>query len=416
MIKMTVPFENDTGNIVRKLARKSLKSEKRRNLMVVIAVALASCLICFSIVMALSTRQIEKNHVEDTYEAVYTRITEEDVSTLKGLDDFSRVGEYYMLAVEPAEQGYNASYIYCDEETMYIARDQMKLLEGRLPQKEDEVVVSRYFLSEYGADYEELAANNGVVVTDAEDHLLSMFYGYTPAIGDVLTFESMDGKAIEVTVMGIAKPSVTSGTGAWGLFTLTEELADQLYPDIENREAVWNVHTSEDSDALRASIFSLLENPVLTVFSRADHAASLESQLKTMTRGVYLLLAFLFVFSMVNLVNTLMTNLLARQQEIGILQSVGMTGKQVSRMLIAECLWYAGVTVLLSVGIGGTLGWILDYVISSFNIFGELSYQFPLMETVVFVLALLVVTGIFSVVAVRYSKRLSLVDRIKTME
>lgn len=62
---MTVPFENDTGNIVRKLARKSLKSEKRRNLMVVIAVALASCLICFSIVMALSTRQIEKNHVED---------------------------------------------------------------------------------------------------------------------------------------------------------------------------------------------------------------------------------------------------------------------------------------------------------------------------------------------------------------
>lgn len=57
-----------------------------------------------------------------------------------------------MLAVEPAEQGYNASYIYCDEETMYIARDQMKLLEGRLPQKEDEVVVSRYFLSNYAAD------------------------------------------------------------------------------------------------------------------------------------------------------------------------------------------------------------------------------------------------------------------------
>lgn len=110
-------------------------------------------------------------------------------------------------------------------------------------------------LEQGSADYEELAANNGVVVTDSEDHLLSMFYGYTPAVGDVLTFESMDGKAIEVTVMGIAKPSVTSGTGAWGLFTLTEELADQLYPDIENREAVWNVHTSEDSDALRAIYF-----------------------------------------------------------------------------------------------------------------------------------------------------------------
>ena len=32
-------------------------------------------------------------------------------------------------------------------------------------------------LEQGSADYEELAANNGVVVTDSEDHLLSMFYG-----------------------------------------------------------------------------------------------------------------------------------------------------------------------------------------------------------------------------------------------
>lgn len=118
---MTVPFENDTGNIVRKLARKSLKSEKRRNLMVVIAVALASCLICFSIVMALSTRQIEKNHVEDTYEAVYTRITEEDVSTLKGLDDFSRVGacecQYAGAGCRNCSSGYHRR-VCCD--TKYL--------------------------------------------------------------------------------------------------------------------------------------------------------------------------------------------------------------------------------------------------------------------------------------------------------
>ena len=68
---LTWPFENDTSAITKKLAKKSLQSEKRRNLMVVIAVALASCLICFSIVMALSTRQIEKNHVEDTLSLIH---------------------------------------------------------------------------------------------------------------------------------------------------------------------------------------------------------------------------------------------------------------------------------------------------------------------------------------------------------
>ncbi len=44
---MTWPFENDTSAITKKLAKKSLQSEKRRNLMVVIAVALAAFLICF---------------------------------------------------------------------------------------------------------------------------------------------------------------------------------------------------------------------------------------------------------------------------------------------------------------------------------------------------------------------------------
>ena len=45
---MIWPFENDTDAIVKKLAKKSLASEKRRNLMVVAAVALAAFLICFA--------------------------------------------------------------------------------------------------------------------------------------------------------------------------------------------------------------------------------------------------------------------------------------------------------------------------------------------------------------------------------
>ena len=51
---MTWPFENDTGAIVKKLAKRSLASEKRRNLMVVIAVALAAFLVCLSAVLSVS--------------------------------------------------------------------------------------------------------------------------------------------------------------------------------------------------------------------------------------------------------------------------------------------------------------------------------------------------------------------------
>ena len=147
---MTWPFENDTSAITKKLAKKSLQSEKRRNLMVVIAVALAAFLICFTGIVSTSLTQMQRNQVVDTYEAVWLGVEENDIETLKGLPEFERVGGYYMLGEELSEQGYHASYVYCDAQMMEIAKAQMELLEGRIPEKANEVVVSEYFLSTYG--------------------------------------------------------------------------------------------------------------------------------------------------------------------------------------------------------------------------------------------------------------------------
>ena len=147
---MTWPFENDTSAITKKLAKKSLQSEKRRNLMVVVAITLAAFLICLTGILSTSLLQMQRNQVVDTYETVYMEVEETDIEILKGLPEIARVGGYYALGQEPSEQGYQAVYLYYDEEMMYIAHDQIKLLEGRMPEKANEVVVSEYFLSTYG--------------------------------------------------------------------------------------------------------------------------------------------------------------------------------------------------------------------------------------------------------------------------
>ena len=78
---MTWPFENDTSAITKKLAKKSLQSEKRRNLMVVIAVALAAFLICFTGIVSTSLTQMQRNQVVNTYEAVWMGVEENDIET-----------------------------------------------------------------------------------------------------------------------------------------------------------------------------------------------------------------------------------------------------------------------------------------------------------------------------------------------
>ena len=220
---MTWPFENDTSAITKKLAKKSLKSEKRRNLMVVIAVALAAFLICFTGIVSTSLTQMQRNQVVDTYEAVWLGVEENDIETLKGLPEFERVGGYYMLGEELSEQGYHASYVYCDAQMMEITKAQMNLLEGRVPEKANEVVVSEYFLSTYGNN----AKIGDTVTLDTES-----FHGDYVVTG---IMDSVNEKEANTCAIILSKAALTEWNGfdpagyrAYVHFKNSDQLGEEL--------------------------------------------------------------------------------------------------------------------------------------------------------------------------------------------
>ena len=220
---MTWPFENDTSGITKKLAKKSLKSEKRRNLMVVIAVALAAFLICFTGIVSTSLTQMQRNQVVDTYEAVWLGVEENDIETLKRVPEFERVGGYYMLGEELSEQGYHASYVYCDAQMMEITKAQMELLEGRVPEKANEVVVSEYFLSTYGNN----AKIGDTVTLDTES-----FHGNYVVTG---IMDSVNEKEANTCAIILSKAALTEWAGfdpagyrAYAHFKNSDQLDEEL--------------------------------------------------------------------------------------------------------------------------------------------------------------------------------------------
>lgn len=220
---MTWPFENDTSAITKKLAKKSLQSEKRRNLMVVIAVALAAFLICFTGIVSTSLTQMQRNQVVDTYEAVWLGVEENDIETLKGVPEFERVGSYYILGEELSEQGYHASYVYCDAQMMEITKAQMKLLEGRVPEKANEVVVSEYFLSTYGNN----AKIGDTVTLDTES-----FHGDYVVTG---IMDSVNEKEANTCAIILSKAALTAWDGfdpagyrAYAHFKNSDQLGEEL--------------------------------------------------------------------------------------------------------------------------------------------------------------------------------------------
>lgn len=284
-------------------------------------------------------------------------------------------------------------------------------------QEEMKELIPDDLLLEGTADYDTLVQNHGVVVTDNKSEpMLSLLYDYEPQIGDIVVIEPYGGEPMEFTIMGIADSQKASHAAGYGAFAVPIDLARQLYPDIENMERIWNVFTDEDTDTLRDELFSLLEDPQLSIVSRSDYAQQLGMFLHNTMMIVYGLLMFLFLFALVNLVNTLMTNLLSRKQEFGVLQSVGMSGRQLSKMLTIECFCYVAATLLITLVLGGLVGSLLVVVVNKAKVFGTLVYQFPIWELLIFAASLLFVQALYSIFAVRYMRRQSLVERIKTME
>lgn len=305
------------------------------------------------------------------------------------------------------------AYGICSVKVPALHESDTFLITGLTKEQFDRLILPENLL-EGEIDYEKLCSGSYLLVEDTSDHLMKKLYGTQLHAGDKVTLYASNGNVREMTVLGMIK-TIETGSGG-NFFILPEESFPLFYPEIHNFTGSLNLDITEDSRTLREAVFEAVPDPRVIITSVTDLAESLRPQLRFILNGVYGLVVFLFLFALLNLVNTLITNLLSRRQEFGILQSVGMSARQLSQMLSLECLIYIGGTLLITCVAGTAASILVCALFSRVGIFGTLTYHFPLSQLMLFTAALLLVQGVFSLVSVRSCKKQSLVERIKTSE
>ena len=329
---MTWPFENDTSAITKKLAKKSLQSEKRRNLMVVIAVALAAFLICFTGIVSTSLTQMQRNQVVDTYEAVWLGVEENDIETLKGLPEFERVGGYYMLGEELSEQGYHASYVYCDAQMMEITKAQMELLEGRVPEKANEVVVSKYFLSTYGNN----AKIGDTVTLDTES-----FHGDYVVTG---IMDSVNEKEANTCAIILSNAALTEWKGfdptgyrAYVHFKNSDQLGEELMTS----------YCREIAEEYQLPM-PKMNSKYFAYASKSFDFALMAGVIALVLIGGYIVIQSIFRISINDKI-----------QSYGQLRTIGATPKQIKRIVKREGRKLGSIGILIGTVLGVCCGFLL---------------------------------------------------------
>ena len=230
--------------------------------------------------------------------------------------------------------------------------------------------------------------------------------------------------SVSVTISGLYAPAkVYSGHGRMHLDGATlfapEALFHELHPEITSFDYSWSiVNDAKKTDYVGAELKNIVASHSNIALDEINTVIEYEEMTNSFAFGSMEILSWLvFLFGVINLINTTLSNQIARKQENSILRSIGLTQKQLCKMNICEGLCYALFATLatLIVGLPASIFACRKMSIGAFT-GNVVPYKFPVLEMGLFILVLFGMELILSVWTIRRQKKQSLIEQMRAME
>lgn len=194
-------------------------------------------------------------------------------------------------------------------------------------------------------------------------------------------------------------------------FILPTAVFREQWPDHTLRQLFLNTDDSH-IESMQAFLdeYMASTNPGLPVTSRQTMAEQYQAQTRSsavMGNAVSVVIALVGVL---NFINSMVTAIVSRRREFAVMQSVGMTKKQLCRMLVNEGLYYAGLTLLFSYLISAfAVGVVVRAMVEG----GFTTFRFTLLPLVACTPVLIFFAVLIPYLCFRNLEKHSIVERLR---
>ncbi|MCK8680126.1 ABC transporter permease [Streptomyces lichenis] len=174
-------------------------------------------------------------------------------------------------------------------------------------------------------------------------------------LGDTLTVAFKGGETARLKVAAITSDEDTVDRGAWytGITTVEKYLPAEKMP--QNAIMFAKARDGQEAAAYSALKKALAAYPQYDVRDQTDYKKQLEDQVGQLLNIVYGLLALAIIVAVLGVVNTLALSVVERTREIGLMRAIGLSRRQLRRMIRLESVVIALFGALLGLGLG--MGW-----------------------------------------------------------
>ena len=213
------------------------------------------------------------------------------------------------------------------------------------------------------------------------------------------------GAQVPFAVNGIFKPP--AGGSPFGRVTISSAVYDSLYTQPRNLFVFIKTNTGI-TDAETARLDQAVAGfPNAKVQTITQFKTNQASGLSAILNILYVLLALSVVVSLFGIVNTLVLTVFERTRELGMLRAVGMTRRQVRRMIRYESV----ITALIGAVIGIALGIVLAILLIARVDFIVLSW--PIASLVIFAVVALIAGLVAAILPARRASRLNVLQALQ---
>jgi putative ABC transport system permease protein len=244
----------------------------------------------------------------------------------------------------------------------------------------------------------ELKRNGAFVSKDyaKSNHLL---------VGSTVPVETPTGHTMNLDVRGIYAPP--KGGAPFGDITISTQRFDAEYTNPQNVYTFVNISggvTPQNTAQLTAALTAFPEAKIQT---ESEFKANQEQGIDTLLNLLYVLLSLSIVVSLFGIVNTLVLTVFERTRELGMLRAVGMTRRQLRRMIRHESI----VTALIGATLAIPLGIVLALMVGKAIEYP--AFTIPWRTLVVFVVAAVIAGILAAIFPARRAARLNVLQALQ---
>jgi putative ABC transport system permease protein len=204
-------------------------------------------------------------------------------------------------------------------------------------------------------------------------------------VGSHLTLTAPTGTTLRLKIKGIFDEP--KGGSPFEGVAISKATFDHAFADHDNQFTLLNIRggpTDANSTRLKSALAAF---PDAQVETRDEFRDSQLHGLKRILNILYLLLGLSVIVSMFGVINTLVLSVFERTREIGMLRAVGMTRRQVRRMVRHESIVTALIGAVLGMGVGIFLAGLTSLALSKSGVVFALPYKSLIAFVVVAILA-----------------------------